>query len=103
MPYFIARHGVGPGTWTSWSYKRLPREETAVKRANDIAERVASDNATDYVGRTGPNGFGGTFTVLTNLGPDQEGMRGWDLYEVMDEGIRKRWTSAVLRAVFEQS
>lgn len=25
-PYFIARHGVGPGSWTSWTYKRLPRE-----------------------------------------------------------------------------
>ena len=25
VPYFIGRHGIGPGSWTSWSYKRLPR------------------------------------------------------------------------------
>lgn len=26
VPYFIARHGVGPGSWTSWTYKRKPEE-----------------------------------------------------------------------------
>jgi hypothetical protein len=63
-----------------------------------LAERVARDNAVDYTGKMLPNGFGGTATVIRNLGT-QEGMGGWDLYEVDDAGIVKRWTSAVLFAI----